>query len=120
MADLREAMRSKNVPEKEAIRMVRAAIKNAEIDKQREATDDEVLAIIAREARRCNEAVEMFRKGRREDLVAKEEAQLDVLRRGLPRQLSREEIEQVVQRIIAESGATGMGQLGPVMRQAMA
>lgn len=120
MADLKEAMRSKDVRRKDAIRMVRAAIKNAEIKWQREASDQEMVEIISGEIRRRNEALEMFRKAGRDDLVAEEEAGLAALSPYVPEQLSREEIAVVLERVITELAATGPKQLGPVMRQAMA
>jgi len=120
MADLKEALRSKDVLRKDAIRMIRAAIKNAEIEWQREATDEEIQGIISREIRHRLEALEMFRKGGREDLVATEEAGIAVLKQYLPEQLSRAQIAEVVQQIVAELGAAGPNELGQVMRQAMA
>ena len=119
MADLRDAMRSKDAPRRSAIRMVRAAVKNAEIDWQREATDEEVIAIIAGEVKRRREALGLFRQAGRDDLVNEEEMGLAILEAYLPRQLEREEIEPAVAQIIAEIGATDMSQLGSVMRQAM-
>jgi uncharacterized protein YqeY len=118
--DLKEAMRSKDVARREAIRMVRAAIQNAEIEWQRKATDEEVQALIAREVRRRTEALEMFRQGGRADLVAEEEAGIAVLEAYLPAQLSRDDIETVVRQVIAQVGATSMSQMGTVMREAMA
>ncbi len=120
MADLKDAMRTQDTPRKEAIRMVRAAIQNAQIAAQRELTDDEVLALIAREIRMRNEAIELFRQGKRDDLVAQEEAQVVILKRYLPQQLSREEIIEIIRRIIEQTGATNPNQLGLVMREAMA
>lgn len=120
MADLKEAMRSRDVPRRGTIRLVRSAIKNAEIEWQRDATDEQILEIIAREAKRRIEAIEAFRQGGREDLVAMEQAELAILEQYLPEQLSQEEIKRVVQQVITELGASGMGQMGPVMRQAMA
>ena len=120
MADLKEALRNHDLPRKNAIRMVRAAIKNAEIELQRKVSDAEVQGLISREVKQRTQALDMFRKAGRQDLVAKEEIELDLLKEYLPEQLSREEIAEVVRRIIAGLGATGQGQLGPVMRQAMA
>jgi uncharacterized protein YqeY len=120
MNDLKEAMRSKDVARREAIRMVRASIQNAEIEWQREATDEDVQALIAREVRRRTEALEMFRQGGRADLVAEEEAGIAVLEVYLPKQLSRDDIESIVRQIIAQVGATSMSQMGAVMREAMA
>jgi len=120
MADLKDALRSNDGPRKDAIRMIRAAIKNAEIEWQREATDEDVQGLISREIKHRLEALEMFRKGGREDLVSEEEAGLAILRGYLPEQLSREQIAEVVRRTVAELGATGPSQMGPVMRQVMA
>ncbi|HHX45258.1 MAG TPA: GatB/YqeY domain-containing protein [Chloroflexi bacterium] len=120
MADLKDAMRQGDIPRREAIRMARAAVINAEIAWQREATDAEVQQVIAQEVKRRVEAIELFRQGGRDDLVRAEEAQLGVLRAYLPEQLSREEVTAVVQRVIDAMGATSPAQLGPVMRQVMA
>jgi len=84
MADLQQAMRSKDVPRRDAIRMVRAAIQNAEIELQRQVSDQEIQGLISREIRRRAEALELFRKGGRQDLVAEEEAGLRVLAEYLP------------------------------------
>ena len=118
-ADLKQAMRDKDTSRKNAIRMARAAIKNAEIEWQREASDQEVMTIIAREVKRRTEALELFRKGGREDLVAEEELGLQALKQYLPEQLSEAEIEAVVRQVVADLQATGPAQLGAVMRQAM-
>ncbi len=119
MADLQDAMREKDVHRRDAIRMIRAAIKNKEIDLQREVIDAEVQQLISQEVKRREEALEMFRKAGREDLVTKEETELGILKGYLPEQLSREEIERVVQGIVAELGARDRSQTGPVMRRAM-
>jgi len=119
-ADLKQAMRDRDAPRRDAIRMVRAAIKNAEIEWQREASDQEVVTILAREVKRRTEALELFRKGGRDDLVAEEETGLCVLKQYLPEQLSQAEIEAVIQQVVADLQASGPSQLGLVMRQAMA
>ena len=120
LADLQDAMRNRDERRKAAIRMVRAAVINAEIDVQHTLSDQEVQDVIAKELKRRAEALELFRKAGREDLITKEEAEVQILNGYLPKQLSREEIEQIVRRIIAEVGATGPAQLGMVMRQATA
>jgi hypothetical protein len=120
LEDMKDAMRRGDVTRRDTVRMIRAAVKNAEIDWQREATDAEIEDIIRREVKRRQEAVEMFRQGRRDDLVAEEEAQLAILDEYLPEQMSRDEIEQVVVAAVAELGATGPAQMGPVMREVMA
>lgn len=120
MADLKDAMRQGDAMRRDAIRMARAAVINAEIAWQREATDQEVQQVIAQEVKRRVEAIELFRRGGRDDLVRSEEAQLAILRAYLPEQLSREEVTEVVRRIVDEMGATGLDQMGPVMRRVMA
>ncbi len=120
MADLRDAMRQGDPGRRDAIRMARAAVINAEIAWQREASDQEVQQVIAQEVKRRVEAIELFRRGGRDDLVREEEAQLAILRAYLPEQLSREEVTEVVRRVIDEMGVTGLAQMGPVMRQVMA
>lgn len=119
-ADLYQAMRKGDTHRKEAIRMVRAAVQNAEIEWQRTASDEDVQNLIAREVKRRLEAIELFRKGHREDLVAQEEIEVAILQEYLPQQLGREQITEVVQRIVSETGASGPSQMGLVMRQAMA
>ena len=120
MDDLKQAMRDKDALRRETIRMVRSAVRYAEIEWQREATDEEIISLIQREVKRRQEALEMFRKGGRQDLVTTEEAALKILQEYLPRQLDEQEIRRVVERIVSELGASGPSQLGPVMRKAMA
>ena len=119
MADLKDAMRSRDTARIETLRMARSAVKYKEIELQRDATDDEVVEVLSREARRRTEAIEMFRKGGRQDLVSKEEAELEILEEYLPEQMSEDEVKDVVQRIVVDLGATDMSDLGAVMRQAM-
>lgn len=120
MADLKEAMRRGDTMRRDTIRMARAVVLNAEIAWQHEANDQEVQQVIAQEVKRRLEAIELFRRGGRDDLVRTEEAQLVVLREYLPEQLTREQITEVARRIIDELGATGLTQMGPVMRQVLA
>ena len=119
MADMKTAMRQGDTVRRDTIRMTRAAIKNIEIDLQREATDEDVVEVILRQVKRRNEAAEMFRQGGREELAAAEEAQAEILQEYLPEQLTAEEIREVVQEIVDEMGATSMQQMGPVMGKAM-
>jgi hypothetical protein len=119
MSDLKDAMREGDQIRKDAIRMIRADIKNREIERQEEITDEEIIEIISQEVKRRREAIEMFEKAGRDDLVNKEKAQLEVILSYRPEQLSREEIEEVVQNIADDMNATSMRQMGPVMGRAM-
>jgi hypothetical protein len=117
--DLKQAMRQGHERRKSTIRLVRAAIANAEIERGEELGDDDVLAIIAKQARQRRESVAEFAKAGRQDLVDQEEEELEILLSYLPTQMSRDEIEVAAQQVIAEVGATSMGQMGEVMRRLM-
>ncbi|MFB0546483.1 MAG: GatB/YqeY domain-containing protein [Anaerolineae bacterium] len=117
--DLKQALREGDERRKIAIRLVKWAVQNAEVDRGRELDDGEILEIIAREAKKRRESVAEFTKAGRQDLVEQEEAELNVLFEYLPRQMSRQEIEVLVRQTIEEIGATGPTQMGDVMRRLM-
>ena len=117
--DLKQALREGDERRKIAIRLVKWAVQNAEVDLGRELDDGEILEIIAREAKKRRESVAEFTKAGRQDLVEQEEAELNVLFEYLPRQMSRQEIEVLVRQTIEELGATGPTQMGDVMRRLM-
>ena len=119
MADLKEAMRQGNAVRRDTIRMARAVVANAEIAWRRQASDAEVLQIISQEVKRRSEAIDYARQAGRDDLIREEEAKIAVLRAYLPEQMMREQVDAVVRRVVAEMGATGLGQMGPVMRLVM-
>jgi len=123
--DLKEAMRQRDKDRKRAIRLVIAAISEAETELdtsgQRVHLDDNgILALIAKQARQRQESIVEFHRGDREDLVAEEEAELAILQAYLPHQLSREEIEAEARQVIAEVGASGARDMGKVMKPLMA
>ena len=118
--DLKQAMRSGDTVKRGVIRMLTAAIHNAEIARQAKLEDSDILGVIAKEVRQRRESIEAFKQGDRQDLVAKEEAELAVLQEYLPQQLTRDEIVEVVQKVIAEVEATGPGDKGKVMPKLMA
>jgi uncharacterized protein YqeY len=117
MADLRAAMRQGDVPRKEAIRLLRAAVLNEEIERRRPLTDDEALIVVERLVKRHQDSIDQFRKGRREDLVAYEQAQLAAIKSYLPERLPREEIEARVRAAIEQAGASSRADTGKVMQQ---
>jgi hypothetical protein len=142
MEDLRRAIREGDETRKATIRMIRAAIANEELKRRGqfveaeeahgtamediqvreqdfELDDSAILAIIQKEARMRQDAIEQYRKGGRDDLVTREEAELKILQEYLPKMMSREEIEVVAREVIAEVGATGPRQMGAVMRPLM-
>jgi len=125
MADLKEAMREKNEARKRTIRSVIAALKQAEtqLDSsgQRASLDDAgILALIAKQAKERQESIDAFRSGGRDDLVAQEEVDLALLEAYLPRQLNQEEVEAEAREVIDEVGASGIQDIGKVMKPLMA
>lgn len=119
MTDLREAMKSGDKIRLEVLRMARASIKNAEIAQQKSLDDPDILGIIAKEGKQRRESIAEFKKGNRQDLVDKEEAELAILLKYLPEQISREEIVATARRVIEEVEARGPGDKGKVMQKLM-
>jgi uncharacterized protein YqeY len=117
--DLKQAMRQRDERRKSTIRMLRAAITNAEIERGGELGDDEVLTIIAKQAKQRRESMTEFAKAERQDLVDQEEEELQILLSYLPAQMSRDEIEVAARQVIAEVEATSLAQMGEVMRRLM-
>jgi len=101
--DLKQAMRGGDKVRRSVIRLVIAAIRNAEIARQTALDDDtDILGIIAKEVRQRRESIEAFKQGERQDLVAQEEAELTILNEYLPRQMTREEIVVAARQVIEE------------------
>ncbi len=118
--DLKQAMRSRDEVGRSVIRLVMAAIKNAEIARQATLEDADILGIIAKEVRQRHESIDSFKQGNRQDLVAQEEAELAILNEYLPQQLTREEIIAEARQVIEEVGAQGPGDKGKVMPKLIA
>lgn len=113
--DMKQAMRAKDKNRLSAIRMVRGAVRDREINSQVELDDDGVLEVIASQIKKRKDALEQLRKSDRDDLVEVETAQINTLQEFLPAQLSPAEIEVVVTEVIEELGATSMRDMGKVM-----
>ncbi len=113
--DLKQAIRGGDKVRRSVIRLVMAAAKNAEIARQAPLDDTALLGIIAKEIRQRKESIEAFRLGKRDDLVAQEEAELAILQGYLPEQMTREEIIAEARQVIEEVGAEGLGDKGRVM-----
>ncbi|HHT01726.1 MAG TPA: GatB/YqeY domain-containing protein [Firmicutes bacterium] len=101
------------------IRMTRAALKNAEIEKGRELNEEEELVVLAREVKQRRDALVEFERGCRPDLVQATKLEISILGKYLPQQMGEGEITALVQQVIADTGATGRGDLGKVMKQLM-
>lgn len=118
--DLVEAQKKRDEVVVSTLRMLLAAVKNAQIAKGNELTDEEVLGQIAKSAKQHRESIDAYEKGGRDDLVDKEKAELSVLEKFLPEQISEEEISRIVDEVINSTGAKGAGDIGRVMGQVMA
>ncbi len=114
--DLKAAMRAQDATRRGTIRMLEAAIKNAEIEKRGQALEDpDILAILQRQLKQRRDSIEQFERGGRKDLADIERAEIEVIQAYLPEQLSEDDIEAAAKRIIDRTGATGPGDRGKVM-----
>ena len=115
-ASWKAAMKSGDATRKETLSMVRAAVKNAQIEaKGSEISEEATLAVIEKEAKKRREAAEEYDKANRPDLADKERAELAVLADFLPEQMSDEELSQLVSATLAETGASSPKDMGRVM-----
>lgn len=118
--DLKDAMRAGAVVPRDTIRLVEAAIKNAEIEQRGALEEADVIRLIRKQVRLREEAIVQFKKGRRQDLVDKETAEMAMLEGYLPAQLSRDEIVTAAQAAIERTAAQGPQDKGKVMGALMA
>ena len=116
---LADAMREGDTVRRDALRLILSSLQSAEKELQRELHDDEELQVLQRERKKRLEAAEAFRSGGREEQAEQEEAELDVLEEFMPEPLSEEEVEEIVDDVIAEVGATSMRDIGRVMADVM-
>lgn len=118
LEDLKESMKDKNVTRKNVVQMVRAAVLQVEKDKQIEVTDDQIVEIIAKEAKKRKDSISDYEKSGRQDLLDQIKEEISILEEYLPEQLSSEEVEAKVKEIIQELGASSMKEMGMVMKAA--
>lgn len=119
-ADMKQALKKKEALVVSTLRLLLAEIHNQEIEKQKELTDEEIVGVVQKEVKRRKEAIEAYRKGKREDLLTKEKKEMALLNNYLPQPLSAEELETTIQSVIKELGATGPADFGKVMGPVMA
>ncbi len=117
--DLKSAMKAKDAVKVGTLRMIRAQLKDAQIAKGEPLSDDECLEVLNKAAKNRKEAIEMYEKSDRKDLLENEQKELEIISAYLPRQLSEQEIEEVISGIIADTGASTLNDLGKVMGVAM-
>ena len=118
-ADLQQAMRAGDVVQREMLRMLLTALRNEEVARRGQLTPEEEQAVLRREIKRREEALPLFRQGKREDLVAKAEAEIAVIRSYLPEELDEQALVELAQAAIREVGAKDVRQMGQVMKVLM-
>lgn len=119
MEDMKNSMKNKDTIKKNTITMVRAAIKQREVDERIELSDGDVLDIISKQVKEKRAAIEEFKRGNRQDLVDLTNSEIDILLEYLPKQLSEEEVEAIVKEVIDEVNATSMKDIGMIMKTVM-
>jgi uncharacterized protein YqeY len=113
--DMKSALKSGDKETLGTIRMLRSQLQNASIKKGKELSDEDVIGVLSKEAKKRKESVEMYKKGEREDLVEKEAHELEIISSYLPEALSREELESIVEKAIEEARAESLREMGKVM-----
>ena len=116
--ETKEAMKERDKPRVEALRMLSAALKNAEIDKGASLTEEEEMVILRRQLKQREESAEAFRNGGREYQAQAEMSEAEIVRHYLPTPLSDEELKEIVDEAIRKTGASTMKDMGVVMNQA--
>ncbi len=117
--DLKTAMKAQDALTKDTVRLIRAAMKNAEIEKGDALDDAGALDVLARMAKQYRDSITTYRDNGREDLAVREEAELTVVARYLPEQLGEDEVRALAEQAVAELGASGPQDRGKVMGKLM-
>lgn len=120
MEELKVAMREKDEMKKNVVTMVRAAVKQVEVDNRVELDDEGIVEIIAKEVKKRKDALPEYEKSGREDAIESLKAEINYLMKYLPEQLSEDEVKEIVIATIAETGAAGMKDMGKVMSAVIA
>ncbi len=118
--DLKEALKTGDKTTVSVLRMVKATIKNKEIEKRASLSDDEIYGILRSFVKRCKESIEQFSKAGRADFVKKETEELSIIQSYLPQQLTEDEARILIKDTIVEIGARGQKDMGKVMKAVMA
>ncbi|MBW5444890.1 GatB/YqeY domain-containing protein [Cohnella sp. CFH 77786] len=113
--DMKQAMKSGDKFRLSTIRLVRASIKNQEIELRRPLNDDEMIQVVSRELKQRRDSLQDFQKAGREDLVANVSAEIEIISQYLPQQLTEEEIKEIVLQTMQETGASSKSDLGKLM-----
>lgn len=117
--DLKNALKTGQKDTLSVIRMIKAAVKNKEIEKGAALSDEEIHGVLMTLARQRKDSIEQFSKGNRQDLVEKEAGELSIVQSYLPEQLTEEEVEEIIKNAVTESNANGAKDMGKVMKAVM-
>ena len=118
--DLKYSIKNKDRIRTSTLRMMIAAMKNLAIEKKAEGLEDQdVIKVISKQAKQHNDSIESFKKGNRADLVEKETKELEIVKSYLPEQLEEDKIEEIIKKVIAETGASSKSDFGKVMKLSM-
>ncbi|MDB4257367.1 GatB/YqeY domain-containing protein [Arcobacteraceae bacterium] len=117
-SDLKDAMKAKEVQKRDSIRSINTMIKQIEVDERIELDDVKIIQLIQKGIKQREEAIVQFKAAKRDDLVENEQNQIDIFSLYLPKQLTDNELETIIQSIINEVGAISMKDMGKVMNQA--
>ena len=117
--DLKSSMKNKDTNKKSVITLIRASIKQYEVDNRVELGDEEITDLIAKQLKQTRDSRDEFAKAGREDLVEKADAEIEILKEYLPQQLSEEELNEIVISTISEVGATSMKDMKNIMSSIM-
>ena len=115
LADIKTAMKNKDAAALTALRGIHAQIKDATVNAGKDMTDDAVLACLEKAVKQRQDAIDLYEKGGRPELAAKERAEMDLFRRYLPEQLSRDAIEALVRSTMASTGISSKKEMGKLM-----
>lgn len=113
--DIKTAMKEKNVPLRDALRLLSSAMKQIEVDERKELSDEDIIKIIQKQVKQRQDAMSQYREAGRDDLYEQEAAEAAIFETYLPKQLSDEELKAAIAAIIAETGAETMKDIGRVM-----
>lgn len=117
--DMKDAMKARDKESLQTIRMLKSAIENEKLKKQTDLSTDDEITVLAREKKQRNDSLAEFKAANRDDLVEKTEAELDIVNKYLPQQLSENEVTQIVQETIRSVDAKSMQDMGKVMGAVM-
>ena len=113
--DMFEASKARDIGRADILKMAMASIKNQEVEIQRDLDDDEVIAVLRKESKKIVDSIEQFKRMGRDDLLEKEQYQFEVLESYLPQLMSRDDIEAVVEKKVADLGVSSVTEMGKVM-----